>query len=169
MLFSGLVFKNIKLMFLVVIPRIRTFDVLVEIFFSWQKSFTQMYSAPPIPITQVSFSYFVFLLGQGPLKLPFPLLPAKIFTSIQYWLGGLLKVKGADCYSRLSKTEQSYSTLMRRCCLSCSQFSTNILQHPVQDTNVDLKCRMNFGRRNLGPLLLLCVSLVKQRQCLLFN
>ena len=38
MLFSGLVFKNIKLMFLVVIPRIKTFDVLVETF--WQKSST---------------------------------------------------------------------------------------------------------------------------------
>lgn len=33
MLLSGLVFKNIKLMFLVVIPRIKTFDVLVETFF----------------------------------------------------------------------------------------------------------------------------------------
>ena len=40
MLLSGLVFKNIKLMFLVVIPRIKTFDVLVETFFSWQKSST---------------------------------------------------------------------------------------------------------------------------------
>ena len=38
MLFSGLVFKNIKLMFLVVIPRIKTFDVLVETF--WQKPST---------------------------------------------------------------------------------------------------------------------------------
>lgn len=145
MLLSGLVFKNIKLMFLVVIPRIKTFDVLVETFFSWQKSSTQMYSAPPIPITQVSFSYFVFLLGKGLLSSHFPCSLPRSSPSIQYWLVGLLKVKGADCYSSLPKTEQSYSILMQRWCLSCSQFSTSILQHPVQDTNVDLKCRMNFA------------------------